>query len=507
MGVPVVTLAGQGGTFNRNTASVLRAIHREEWIACDGDDFVAIAVRLASAQHGLAALRPALREAVLGAPINCGAFAREAYSVFRAMWWEWCGAQQADALAGQPAASAPAWRSTWHQESHRLAKEPLSVPSLAILQRLLAAIGRPGEAGAYADRGLALQQVLDRDVWWRRFTDLGVTPGVGWSEACHYWRRVRRETRANRVFVARAGGEEAERRLRIGYFATDLYMHALGLSAMTLFRGADHHRFELFVYCDGLIEDEVTAFFQRESDHWRSFAKLTDEQIVDQMATDRIDILVDLENHRRTSRHAALCLRPAPLQASWLHPLAIEHVDHVIADEELVPPGWDEDLQPARVWRVSCGSLPYNAPHRFALGTAPPIIQNGHPTIGIIGMPYKLTTSFMDVIARIMTELPECRLIIRNSITGEESGNRLVAEPLLAAGIGFGRIRFLPREGARYYFDTYNRVDIFADAFPRSGGVTVWDAFIYGGSGYHVTRGGMDLFAQRGECITVGGVG
>jgi protein O-GlcNAc transferase len=86
MGVPVVTLPG-ARPLSRQTHAVLHAIGRSEWSASSGDDFVAIAARLASDPTELSRIRRGLREQLRTSSL-CDAprFARDLEATYRRLW-------------------------------------------------------------------------------------------------------------------------------------------------------------------------------------------------------------------------------------------------------------------------------------------------------------------------------------------------------------------------------------------------------------------------------------
>jgi predicted O-linked N-acetylglucosamine transferase (SPINDLY family) len=71
MGVPIITLRGSQPS-GRNTASVLTAIGRSEWIAEDEMQYVGIAVKLADDVKTLRAARKTLRKELLDSPVVKG---------------------------------------------------------------------------------------------------------------------------------------------------------------------------------------------------------------------------------------------------------------------------------------------------------------------------------------------------------------------------------------------------------------------------------------------------
>jgi protein O-GlcNAc transferase len=90
MGVPVVTLAGETAVA-RAGVSLLTTLGLPELIARSGEEYVQVAVGLATNLGKLAKLRAGLRERMLASPLTDGpGFAREMEGAYREMWKTWC---------------------------------------------------------------------------------------------------------------------------------------------------------------------------------------------------------------------------------------------------------------------------------------------------------------------------------------------------------------------------------------------------------------------------------
>ncbi len=86
MGVPVVTLAGRA-SVSRRGVSFLTHLGHPEWIAESPDEYVAIAVRLASDLGGLERLRPHLAGQMReGHRRSVEPFTRNLEAAYRRMW-------------------------------------------------------------------------------------------------------------------------------------------------------------------------------------------------------------------------------------------------------------------------------------------------------------------------------------------------------------------------------------------------------------------------------------
>jgi len=92
MAVPVVTLKGDRHSA-RVGASLLTHTGISEWIADSVDNYVEIAVGLASDPAKLDELRRELRQRLAASPLcDRNAFARKVENAYRSIWRSWCGA-------------------------------------------------------------------------------------------------------------------------------------------------------------------------------------------------------------------------------------------------------------------------------------------------------------------------------------------------------------------------------------------------------------------------------
>jgi predicted O-linked N-acetylglucosamine transferase (SPINDLY family) len=140
MGVPVITCPGQ--TFpSRHSLSHLSVVGLTETIARDREEYVGLAVALATDLTRLAALRAGLRDRVAASPLCDGQrFARGLMHVLRETWRQWCRTEITTVDTGS---NAPHFRTS-------AVSTPLSLPDIseqyaAALQHLQAGRLRAAE--------------------------------------------------------------------------------------------------------------------------------------------------------------------------------------------------------------------------------------------------------------------------------------------------------------------------------------------------------------------------
>ena len=96
LGVPVVTRAGAMG-FARSATSILGNVGLAELVAGSEDEYVAIAVRLATDRSRLRALQRGLRARLLASPlVDARGFLRDLERAYRDLWRRACAARASD---------------------------------------------------------------------------------------------------------------------------------------------------------------------------------------------------------------------------------------------------------------------------------------------------------------------------------------------------------------------------------------------------------------------------
>lgn len=111
MGVPVITLRGER-VGSRQTASLLQALGRTEWIADDEDSYIDKVVALARDVEGRRAMRSTQREQMRASPLcDAKGLARALEDAYGAMVQRWCDARGAEEPSGTRV-HGPIWRGT-----------------------------------------------------------------------------------------------------------------------------------------------------------------------------------------------------------------------------------------------------------------------------------------------------------------------------------------------------------------------------------------------------------
>ena len=177
--------------------------------------------------------------------------------------------------------------------------------------------------------------------------------------------------------VPRPKHRGGERRIRVGYVSGDFNHHSCAFVLDAMLPHHDRGAFEIHAYSNTVREDAVTQRLRASIDTWHHIVGIGDDALAARIASDRIDVLVDLSGHTQGNRMGLFARRPAPVQATWLGYPATTGLPAM--DARLVDAASDPDDSQCveRVVRLQGGFLAFAPPPGPA-----PSREAGPPTFG-----------------------------------------------------------------------------------------------------------------------------
>ena len=271
-----------------------------------------------------------------------------------------------------------------------------------------------------------------------------------------------------------------ERRLRIGYVSPNFSKHCQSFFTVPLLSNHNHEEFKIYCYSNVIGPDALTQRLRGYADVWRSVVGLTREQTADLIRQDQIDILVDLAMHMANSTPLLFALKPAPIQVAWLaYPgtTGLTTMDYRLTDPRLDPPGLYDAFYSEESIRLPDTFWCYDPLTSEPAINELPALKNGNITFGCLNNFCKLSTGVLKLWARVLTELPNSRLIllapagtVREVVRAEFTKNNVKPE----------RVEFTEFLPNAEYLKLYNRIDMVLDTFPYNGHTTSLDSFWMG---------------------------
>ncbi|MDZ4074559.1 MAG: acetylglucosamine transferase [Hylemonella sp.] len=279
------------------------------------------------------------------------------------------------------------------------------------------------------------------------------------------------------------------RRLRIGFLSPDFRTHAVMYFVEGLLAQLDRRQFEVFAFYLDAHEDAVTLRVQHHADHFSRLAKLSTQEQVQRIREQGIDILIDLAGHTGGNGLLAMAHRLAPVQVSWIgYPATtgLTAIDYKFTDEVTDPPGADDQYS-ERLYRLPTFFCCYRPMSRQPLWRyqprylvrSTPALSTGHITFGCCNNLGKLTDEVLTLWGRLLTRLPQARLLIEGKSLDNAPFAASYRERCARLGIDPQRLDLVPLNPSNQYL-TYHQIDIALDPFPLTGGTTTCDVLWMG---------------------------
>lgn len=297
--------------------------------------------------------------------------------------------------------------------------------------------------------------------------------------------------------------------LIVGFVSGDLSRHPVGyfLDGMLSWLKQDFSTkggLELIAYHTRAGADDFSERLKLSFDTWHQVEEWSDSKLVNQIKTDRIDILIDLSGHTHGNRLAVFAQKPAPIQISWLGYWAstgLSTMDYVLADPVSLPEG-EEKWFVEKIWRLPHLRYCFSAPEGDHPVLPPPCMQNAGVVFGSYPVLQKINRGVLCCWAQILTASPQARLRIQSKDLSQPSVEMMFVQRLREAGIDMDRVELVTGMDRAEYLASYGKVDIVLDTFPYTGGTTTAEALWMGVPTLTLAMPGM--LGRQGEALMVG---
>lgn len=296
------------------------------------------------------------------------------------------------------------------------------------------------------------------------------------------------------------------KKLRIGYFSSDLSDHATLVLLTGMLEHHDREAFEVFFY--GLKAPRQSTLFSRllaAVDHFVDISDLESERAVERARADNLDLAIDLKGYTEDARTDLFFAGMAPVQINYLGfpgTLGTAAFDYVLADATVIP----------KEARQHYNEAVLEMPHSYQpndrvqlMAPTPTRSEFGLPETAVVlccfNSNYKITPEEFDIWMRILRRNAETVLWLLDGGATVQANLRREAEN---RGVSGDRLHFARKIRRDKHLARHKVADLFLDTFNVNAHTTASDA-LYAGLPL-VTRTGKQFAARVGAslCKAVG---
>lgn len=273
-------------------------------------------------------------------------------------------------------------------------------------------------------------------------------------------------------------------RWRVGLLSADLRTHPVARFLESWLPHVAGGTIEYRAYSDAAVEDETSRRLSTYFDAWVNVRQLSDRALAERLASDELDLLIELSGHTAPNRLPALAARPVDRIWSWLgYPgtTGMTQVDVRLSDALADPPG-SAVVCSERLVRFSgcflCYAPPAEVVNRLpGAGCAP----GERFVFGSFNNLAKLSEPVIASWSRILAATPDSCLKIKSFVLSDPAVADDVRRRFADHGIAASRLElsgFVNDQAA--HFALYDEIDLALDPFPYNGTTTTCDALWMG---------------------------
>jgi hypothetical protein len=265
-------------------------------------------------------------------------------------------------------------------------------------------------------------------------------------------------------------------KIRVGYLSSDLFdKHATMKLIRRVFELHDRDRFEVTLFCH--TDPKMLATNEANREEWGNVVTvrdLSDEEIVAEIRSRNIDILVDLKGHTIGTRNTVFNMQAAPIQVAWLgFPGSTVNVDldYAVGDRYVLPdsskPHYYEKF--CRLPETYQPNDPVNRPLAKPMTRKEVGLPEDAFIYGSFNANRKITPQMLDMWADIVKSTPNGILWI---LTNNAESRINIQKKLVAAGVPAKRIFFMTKMQFEHHLNRIPLADLGLDTYPVNGHTT-----------------------------------
>ena len=265
---------------------------------------------------------------------------------------------------------------------------------------------------------------------------------------------------------------DAHKKLRVGMLSGDFWNHAVAFFMEPLLAKLDKNNFEWVAYYNNTKNDMITQKIKGHFTEWNDISGLSDVQVAQKIANDRIDIIIDLSGHTDKNRLMALAYKPAPIQVSWLgYPATtgVPTMDYYLVDNNWCPTGLLDNYFIEKLVQLP-SVVTFESPDKNVPVVDTPALKNGYITFGSFNRSSKLTQRTLDLWCRALNAVPSAKMVLGN--ISDAPLQAQLEQEFSRRGISVDRLTFHAKKSIPEYLALHGDIDFILDTFPYAGGTT-----------------------------------
>lgn len=280
------------------------------------------------------------------------------------------------------------------------------------------------------------------------------------------------------------GINKNNKKIRLGYFSSDLREHAVGHLIVDLLETHDKDKFEIHAFSlsnknvDGDIKKEIRTRVVSAVDYFHDVSDLSDYKIANLARENFIDIAIDVNGYTQYAKTAVFASGAAPIQINYLGfpgTMGADFIDYIVADHTLIPENY-RDFYSEKIIYMPGSYQPNDRKRIISKKTFSKKDLNLSEDIFVYGCfnnSYKILPAIFNAWMQILHNVEKSVLVLLET---SQLAKQNIWDEARKFHIGPERIIFCPFLPHADHLARYSIVDLFIDTLPYNAHTTASDA-------------------------------
>ncbi len=294
--------------------------------------------------------------------------------------------------------------------------------------------------------------------------------------------------------------QNCQKKIKIGYISHCLRTHSVGWLARHLISNHNRDEFEIYLYFIGNSDsknDPINESYKNMVDNYHTAVNNYIE-VASKICNDNIQILIDLDSITNDITAAVMCLKPAPIQITWLgfNASGIPSIDYFLVDHHVLPDTAQSHYS-EKLWRISNSYLCVDGfeVHFPTLRRCELEIEDDAVIFLSCQTARKRHSDVMRSQLEIIRDVPNCYFLLKG-LSHETSLRNFVEQLANEVGLSPSKLRFLSLDStSMIHRANLGIADVILDTYPYNGATTTLEALWMGIP--LVTRVGQQFAARN----------
>ena len=365
-----------------------------------------------------------------------------------------------------------------------LCYEPSNTDLQEALQQILAEMARPEAAARCRELWSRPDEQLKASyLFSRQFLGIGTAPGDSQELAtqARSWEQRSQRKQLCPLWPDTILEPLEGRKLRVGYLSADLANHPVGRFLLPILSHHNREQVEIWALSCGSHDDWITDHIRQRVDHWVDLRFGTTTQCARVVADMRLDVLVELGGFTGDSKLELLCLRPAPVQLSYLGypgPTYLRCIDGWVGDAVLFEQLNPVDRSAHPLIELEGGYMVFDGGGELP---TPKRTAGKRFRFGSFNHARKLTQATIELFCQVMEANLEAELVLKSISFCEAAEQKRIRKRFEQAGLASERLVLLDWvEGGLNHLQRYGEIDVALDPIPYGGATTTAESLWMG---------------------------